>query len=73
MPYVGLFTELRNLINVNPFTSIGILVSADKERIAKRYRRITNYSFGHLAYDDSRAVVKTHLGADYVNAYARDI
>ncbi|MEM6451564.1 MAG: tetratricopeptide repeat protein [Cyanobacteria bacterium P01_D01_bin.105] len=34
------FTELVNLVEVDPFALIGISLSADEKRIAKRYRQI---------------------------------
>ncbi|MBE9059457.1 tetratricopeptide repeat protein [cf. Phormidesmis sp. LEGE 11477] len=40
MPAAELFTELTNLVDVDPFALIGISVSADEKRIAKRYRSI---------------------------------
>jgi len=40
MPNAELFTELINLVEVDPFALLGISVSADEKRIAKRYRNI---------------------------------
>ncbi|MGD1867611.1 MAG: tetratricopeptide repeat protein [Phormidesmis sp.] len=40
MPNAVLFTELTNLVEVDPFALLGISVSADEKRIAKRYRQI---------------------------------
>lgn len=40
MSNAALFTELINLVEVDPFALLGISVSADEKRIAKRYRQI---------------------------------
>ena len=40
MSEAELFTELMSLIEVDPFALIGVSVSADEKRIAKRYRQI---------------------------------
>ncbi|MEM6869327.1 MAG: tetratricopeptide repeat protein, partial [Cyanobacteria bacterium P01_C01_bin.121] len=40
MPNAELFTDLTNLVDVDPFALLGISVSADEKRIAKRYRHI---------------------------------
>ncbi len=40
MSEAELFTELINLVEVDPFALIGVSVSADEKRIAKRYRQI---------------------------------
>ncbi len=40
MPNAELFTELINLVEVDPFALLGISVSADEKRIAKRYRHV---------------------------------
>ncbi len=40
MSKAELFTELTNLIDVDPFALLGISVSADEKRIVKRYRQI---------------------------------
>jgi len=40
MSKAELFTELTNLVEVDPFALIGISVDADEKRIAKRYRAI---------------------------------
>lgn len=40
MPKAELFTELTNLVDVDPFALLGISVSADEKRIVKRYRQI---------------------------------
>ncbi len=40
MSKAELFTELTNLVDVDPFALIGVSVSADEKRIAKRYRQI---------------------------------
>ncbi len=40
MSEAELFTELTKLVEVDPFALIGISVSADEKRIAKRYRTI---------------------------------
>ncbi|MEM9945218.1 MAG: tetratricopeptide repeat protein [Cyanobacteria bacterium P01_D01_bin.36] len=40
MPNAELFTELINLVDVDPFALLGISVSADEKRIAKRYRQV---------------------------------
>lgn len=34
------FTELTNLVDVDPFALLGVSVSADEKRIAKRYRQV---------------------------------
>jgi len=34
------FTELINLVDIDPFALVGVSVSADEKRIAKRYRQI---------------------------------
>ena len=34
------FTELTNLVDIDPFALLGISVSADEKRIAKRYRQV---------------------------------
>jgi len=34
------FTELTNLVDVDPFALLGVSVSADEKRIAKRYRHV---------------------------------
>lgn len=40
MSEAELFTELVNLVDIDPFALIGVSVSADEKRIAKRYRTI---------------------------------
>ncbi|MEM8502613.1 MAG: tetratricopeptide repeat protein [Cyanobacteria bacterium P01_D01_bin.1] len=40
MSEAELFTELINLIDIDPFALIGVPVSADEKRVAKRYRTI---------------------------------
>ncbi len=40
MSEAELFTELTNLVEIDPFALIGISVNADEKRIAKRYRTI---------------------------------
>ena len=40
MSEAELFTELISLVEVDPFALIGVSVSADEKRIAKRYRQI---------------------------------
>ncbi len=40
MSKAELFTELTNLVDVDPFALLGISVSADEKRIVKRYRQI---------------------------------
>ena len=40
MSETELFTELINLVEVDPFALLGIAVSADEKRIAKRYRQV---------------------------------
>jgi len=40
MSKAELFTELTNLVDVDPFALIGVSVSADEKRISKRYRQI---------------------------------
>jgi curved DNA-binding protein CbpA len=40
MSKAELFTELTNLVDIDPFALIGVSVSADEKRIAKRYRQI---------------------------------
>ncbi len=40
MSEAELFTELTNLVEVDPFALIGVSVSADEKRLAKRYRQI---------------------------------
>ncbi|NJM97184.1 MAG: tetratricopeptide repeat protein [Phormidesmis sp. RL_2_1] len=40
MSKAELFHELTNLIDIDPFALLGISVSADEKRIAKRYRHI---------------------------------
>ncbi len=40
MPEAELFLELTNLVDIDPFALIGISVSTDEKRIAKRYRTI---------------------------------
>ena len=40
MSKAELFTELTNLVDVDPFALLGVSVSADEKRIAKRYRQI---------------------------------
>lgn len=37
------FTELVNLVDTDPFALLGVSVSADEKRIAKRYRQIAKY------------------------------
>ena len=38
MSEVEIFAELTNMVDVDPFSLLGISVSADEKRIAKRYR-----------------------------------
>lgn len=40
MSKADLFTELTNLVDVDPFALLSVSVSADEKRIAKRYRQI---------------------------------
>ena len=40
MSKAELFAELTNLVDVDPFALLGVSVSADEKRIAKRYRQI---------------------------------
>lgn len=40
MSQAELFTELTGLVEVDPFALLGISVSADEKRIAKRYRQV---------------------------------
>jgi curved DNA-binding protein CbpA len=40
MSRAELFSELTNLVDIDPFALLGISVSADEKRIAKRYRQI---------------------------------
>ncbi len=40
MSEAELFTELTTLVEIDPFALIGVSVSADEKRIAKRYRHI---------------------------------
>ena len=40
MSEAELFTELTTLVDVDPFALLGVSVSADEKRIAKRYRNI---------------------------------
>ena len=43
MSEAELFTELTNLVESDPFALLGISVSADEKRIAKRYRHIAKH------------------------------
>ncbi|MEL6158836.1 MAG: tetratricopeptide repeat protein [Cyanobacteria bacterium J06627_32] len=40
MSEAELFTELANMVDVDPFALLGVSVSADEKRIAKRYRYV---------------------------------
>ena len=40
MSEAELFTELINLVDVDPFALLGISVSSDEKRISKRYRNV---------------------------------
>ena len=40
MSKAELFTELTHLVDIDPFALIGVSVSADEKRIAKRYRQV---------------------------------
>ena len=40
MSKAELFSELTNLVDIDPFALLGVSVSADEKRIAKRYRQI---------------------------------
>lgn len=43
MSKVELFAELTNLVDIDPFALLGMSVSADEKRIAKRYRQIAKF------------------------------
>lgn len=43
MSKADLFAELTNLVDVDPFALLGVSVSADEKRIAKRYRQIAKF------------------------------
>ena len=43
MSKAELFSELTNLVDVDPFALLGVSVSADEKRIAKRYRQIAKF------------------------------
>lgn len=40
MSKAEIFTELSHLVDIDPFALIGVSVSADEKRIAKRYRQV---------------------------------
>ncbi|MGB3765433.1 MAG: tetratricopeptide repeat protein [Phormidesmis sp.] len=43
MSKAELFAELTNLVDVDPFALLGVSVSADEKRIAKRYRQVAKF------------------------------
>ena len=59
MSKAELFAELTNLVDVDPFALLGVSVSADEKRIAKRYRQIAKF-----LHPDAIAGRAPHLGME---------
>ncbi|MGB3297543.1 MAG: tetratricopeptide repeat protein [Phormidesmis sp.] len=59
MSKAELFTELANLVDIDPFALIGISLSADEKRISKRYRQVAK-----LLHPDALAGGQALTGMD---------
>ena len=57
MSEAELFAELANLVETDPFALIGVSISADEKRIAKRYRTVAKQ-----LHPDALANASTHEG-----------
>jgi curved DNA-binding protein CbpA len=75
MSKAELFTELTNLVDVDPFALLGVSVSADEKRIAKRYRQIAKQlhpdalagecSAGSMTYEIATQVIARIVNPSY--------
>ncbi len=68
MSKAELFTELTNLVDIDPFALIGVSVSADEKRIAKRYRQIAKQLHPDALTGECSAESLTHEVAAQVIA-----
>ena len=58
------FTELVNLVDIDPFALVGVSVSADEKRIAKRYRQIAKQLHPDvLARNESHRTMSAEIAA----------
>jgi curved DNA-binding protein CbpA len=70
MSKAELFTELTHLIDVDPFALIGVSVSADEKRIAKRYRQIAKQLHPDALAGDLAGDLSGALAGDLSGAYS---